>query len=65
VAAGTAAAAAGASVLPRVVRAAELPHLSTTDPMAQALSYTDDASTTKNAKHVAGDDCANCQFYQG
>lgn len=65
IAAGTAAAAAMAGVLPELARAAGLPHLQTTDAMAKALDYTEDASTSKNAKHKAGDDCANCQFYSG
>jgi hypothetical protein len=65
VAAGTAAVAAVAGILPRLARAAELPHLAASDPMAQALDYHDDASKVTNSKYKPGDDCANCQFYQG
>lgn len=65
VAAGTAAAAAVAGILPRIARAQDLPHLSTSDPTAQALSYVEDAGKSDNPKHKAGDDCSNCQFYQG
>jgi hypothetical protein len=65
VAAGTAAVAAVAGILPRLARAAELPHLAASDPMAQALDYHDDASKVTNSKYKPGDDFANCQFYQG
>ncbi|HKT29066.1 high-potential iron-sulfur protein [Dyella sp.] len=64
-AAGTAAAAVLVSGLPRVARADDLPHVSDADPTAKALGYVDDASTTKDPKHKAGDNCANCQFYSG
>lgn len=65
IAAGTAAAAAMAGVLPELARAAGLPHLKTSDAMAKALDYTENASTTKNTKHKPGAACANCQFYTG
>lgn len=65
IAAGTAAAAAFAGALPKFARAADLPHLTSSDPTAQALQYTDDASKVTNAKYKPGDDCANCQFYSG
>lgn len=64
-AAGTAAAAVVIGNLPRVARAADLPHLADSDPTAKALGYVEDASKTTDAKHKAGDDCANCQFYTG
>lgn len=64
-AAGTAAVAAVTASLPRRARAADLPHLSKADPTANALGYVENASTTSNPKHKAGDDCANCQFYSG
>jgi hypothetical protein len=51
--------------LPRVARAADLPHVSPDDPTAKALGYVEDAATTKDAKHKAGDVCSNCQFYSG
>ncbi|GLQ89615.1 high-potential iron-sulfur protein [Dyella flagellata] len=62
-AAGTAAAAALVSGLPRVARADDLPHVSDADPTAKALGYVEDASKTTDAKHKPGDSCANCQFY--
>jgi hypothetical protein len=65
VAAGTAAAAAVVGILPSVARAADLPHLTSSDPTAAALNYVDDASKSTNAKHKAGDVCSNCQFFQG
>lgn len=65
IAAGTAAAAVVVSTLPRLARAADLPHVSESDPTAKALGYVEDASATKDPKHKAGDTCANCQFYSG
>ena len=65
IAAGTAAVAAVAGVLPKTARAADLPHVSESDPTAKALGYVEDASKTKDPKHKAGDTCANCQFYSG
>ncbi|MDE1963532.1 MAG: high-potential iron-sulfur protein [Xanthomonadaceae bacterium] len=65
IAAGTAAAAAVIGSLPRVARAADLPHVSESDPTAKALGYVEDASTTKDPKHKAGANCSNCQFYSG
>ena len=53
------------NLLPRKAGADELPHLSPKDPLAQALSYTEDASTTTAATHVPGSACANCNFFQG
>lgn len=64
-AAGTAVAAAVIGALPRVSRAADLPHLADSDPTAKALGYVEDASKTTDAKHKAGDMCSNCQFYSG
>lgn len=66
-AAGTAAVAAvaGTGMFSRVAHAAGLPPLSSSDPMAKALHYTDDASASKNPKHKQGDDCTNCMFYKG
>ena len=65
IAAGTAAAAVVVGTLPRLARAADLPHVSESDPTAKALGYVEDASTTNDPKHKAGDNCANCQFYSG
>jgi hypothetical protein len=54
-----------AILVPGLLRAVDLPHLDASDPTAKALGYVDDASTTTNAQHKAGDACANCQFYSG
>ncbi len=54
--------------LPRQARAADLPHLSPTDATAQTLGYVEDATKADKAKfptYAAGNDCANCNFYQG
>jgi len=65
-AAGTAAVAVIAGgALPRFARAADLPHVSESDPTAKALGYVENAAKTTDGKHKAGDDCANCQFYSG
>jgi hypothetical protein len=61
-------AAAIVGALPRTALAADLPHLSPSDPTATALNYTEDASKVDKAKaptFVAGSACANCNFYQG
>ncbi|OOG47059.1 high-potential iron-sulfur protein [Rhodanobacter sp. C01] len=63
--AGSAAVAVVAGGLPRLVRAADLPPVTETDPTAKALGYVEDASKSVNARHKAGDDCSNCQFYSG
>lgn len=65
VAAGSAAAAVLVGSLPQLVRAADLPHVSESDPTAKALAYVEDASKSTNPKHTAGSVCANCQFYSG
>ena len=65
VAAGTTVAAMVIGGLPRFARAADLPALTEADPTAKALGYVEDASKSTNAKHKAGDDCGNCQFYSG
>jgi hypothetical protein len=44
------------------------PHLSPSDPTAQALGYTEDASKvdkTKFPSYKAGAHCATCNFFQG
>jgi hypothetical protein len=65
IAAGTTAAAVMVGSLPRFARAADLPPLTAADPTAKALGYVEDASKSDNAKHKAGDNCANCTFYSG
>lgn len=66
-AAGTAAVAAvaGTGMFSRLAHAAGLTPLSPSDPMAKALHYTNDASTTKNPKHQKNAECSNCMFYKG
>jgi hypothetical protein len=57
-----------ANVLPRSARAAELPHLTSADPTAQALHYNDDATKVDKSKAPtwkAGEFCHNCNFFQG
>lgn len=49
-----------------VAEANDLPHLTTQDAQAQALHYTEDASTaSKNPTHTAGAKCSNCKLFQG
>jgi hypothetical protein len=50
------------------VALADAPKVAESDPTAQALGYKEDASKVdkaKYAKYAAGQDCGNCQFYQG
>ena len=55
-----------AAMLPRMSRAADLPHLELGDATAKALAYTEDAATAKaNPAFKPGSACANCQFFQG
>jgi hypothetical protein len=54
--------------LSRQAALADAPKLTESDPTAQALGYSADASKVdkaKWAKYVAGQDCGNCSFYQG
>jgi High potential iron-sulfur protein len=44
-------------------RAADLPLLSTDDPAAQKVKYTEDAATAKGA--TKGNNCSNCALYEG
>ena len=53
-----------AGALPRMARAEDLPHLTLEDPAAKALNYTED-NTKAAAPHQAGQECSNCNFYQG
>ena len=53
-----------AGTLSQLAFADELPHLTLDDPTGKALNYTEDASKAA-APHVAGQNCANCNFYQG
>jgi len=59
---------AGAVVMQGVAHAQGLPKLTTDDPTAMALGYTEDASTVDAAKwpiFKSGSDCANCLQIQG
>ena len=62
-------AAAGCFVQPgREAQAQDLPQLTTDDPMASAMKYTDDASTVdaaSRANPAADQTCANCALIQG
>jgi hypothetical protein len=62
------AAAVAGTLTPVADARTNLPHLTSQDPQAQALRYTDDASridSSKNPTHTAGAKCANCKLYQG
>ena len=58
----------GVSVInlpPSNADADEPAHVSPADPVAQALHYTEDASTTTAPTHAPGSACVNCNFFQG
>lgn len=47
---------------------ADAPRVTESDPTAQALGYKEDATKVdkaKYAKYKAGEQCANCSFFQG
>jgi hypothetical protein len=47
---------------------ADTPHLSTADPAAKAVGYTENAAKVDKTKYpsfAAGQTCANCSLYQG
>ena len=46
-----------------VAHAADLPLLSTDDPAAKKVKYTEDATKEKSA--TKGNNCANCALYEG
>ena len=52
-----------ATVRPTTGHAADLPLLSTDDPAAKKVRYTEDATTEKSA--IKGNNCANCALYEG
>ena len=63
-----AAATATATLSPLAAQAQDLPPLSSSDPTANALAYTEDAATVDAARfpqHKPGDTCLGCNFYQG
>lgn len=47
------------------VIAADNPHLEESDPTAQQLSYTHDASQVQHSKYESGQQCDNCRYFQG
>ncbi|ACX95054.1 high-potential iron-sulfur protein [Halothiobacillus neapolitanus] len=49
----------------RLAVAADLPHLSPSDPTAKALNYVEVASESKSSAYQSGDACDNCALYQG
>ncbi len=46
-------------------RAADLPMVDEKDSTAVALAYVADATKSKNPKYAAGQQCGNCQLFQG
>jgi hypothetical protein len=53
---------------PGLAPAQALEHVSTTDPLAVSLGYTEDATKVdpkKFATYKAGQKCSGCRFYQG
>lgn len=59
---------ASSLALTRQAIAADAPKLDESDPTAIALGYKHDATLvdkSKQAKYVAGEDCGNCQLFQG
>jgi hypothetical protein len=56
------------ALLPRLANAQDLPHLSESDPTAQALGYKEDATKVDKAKFAVykpGSLCENCKFWTG
>jgi hypothetical protein len=56
------------TLLPRLARAEDLPHLAESDPTAQALGYKEDATKVDKAKFAVykpGSLCENCKFWTG
>ena len=54
--------------LPRQGRAADLPHVTESDPTAQALGYSSDTRkvpTSKYPNHQPGQQCSKCSLFQG
>lgn len=59
---------ASSLALSHKVLAADAAKLDESDPIAVSLGYKHDATLVdkaKQAKYVAGEDCSNCQLYQG
>lgn len=51
--------------LSAAVKAAGLPMVDETDPMAVNLSYKANATQAKHARYQAGQQCSNCVLYRG
>ena len=65
---GAVAAPIASTLLPRFANAEDLPHLSESDPTAQALGYKEDATKVDKAKFAVykpGSVCENCKFWTG
>lgn len=61
-------AASALALASRQALAADTPKVQENDPTAQALGYKMDATKVDKAKYpkyAAGQDCSNCQFFQG
>ncbi|WP_180682935.1 high-potential iron-sulfur protein [Tepidicella baoligensis] len=54
-----------AMALASVAKAAGMPMVAETDPMAVNLNYKADATQVKHAKYKEGQQCSNCVLYQG
>lgn len=66
--AGAVAAPIASTLLPRIARADDMPHLSESDPTAMALGYKEDATKvdkTKFSMYKEGSMCSNCKFWTG
>jgi len=52
----------------RFAAAGDLPHLTSENPSAASLGYTENSAAvdqTKFPKHQVGQQCANCKYFQG
>lgn len=52
----------------RLARATDLPHLTSANPTAASLGYTENSAAvdqTKFPKHQAGQHCAGCKYFEG
>ena len=66
--AGAVTAPIASTLLPRLARADDTPHLAESDPTAMALGYKEDATkvdTAKFATFKAGSSCSTCNFWTG
>jgi hypothetical protein len=66
--AGAVTAPIASTLLPRLARADDMPHLPESDPTAMALGYKEDATKVDKAKYATykpGSMCENCKFWTG